>query len=406
MVGTEPSESGLGKMRQTKTMLQTGTRTRRAAQETETLLAKVRDQQDVAMERMRRMPEVEKMAQRYQDSWRDIHDHTARNSEKADDAEEILEKVLEICTRHVNASVQLAEEAKSLRDLDKSMDEMVSMSGLESKIQTMEEKAEVMSLADWKRTQTLELDKYMEAKKNELWDKAEMLSTRSEQFQKEEAARKLHQYQNQFQTDMERFRRIQEEKQQELAWRHGAETTETLVDPLTRASPGISSSGSAAHKGSSKKNILKVPQETFPIALLAPETVQEEEQRREKEDLDQFLGPATESDANDEGEDGSDEDDDNSDSDKDDHAKDGTEDETELSEDGTEEDDDDDDDEDEDESDDDLDPIAKARKARAIAAAAAQKSGGAKAPGLGSTISAFSALGRHASPSTLSLSKS
>ncbi|KAF9276750.1 hypothetical protein BGZ68_009775 [Mortierella alpina] len=363
----------------------------------------VRDQQDVAMERMRRMPQVEKMAQRYQDSWREIHDHTARNSEKADDAEEILEKVLEICTRHINVSVQLAEEAKDLKDLDKSMDEMVSMSGLESKIQTMEENAEVLSLADWKKAQTIELDKYMEAKKNELWDKAEMLSTRSEQFQKEEAARKLHQYQNQFQTDMERFRRTQEERQQELLWRHRAETPETttLVDPAG-ASHGIIPSSGLASRNGSKKKILRVPQETFPVALLASEDVHEEEQRREKEDLDQFLGPATESDSKDDDDDngdGSDDDDD----DDDDDVDDGTENETEVSEDGTEE---EDEDEDEDTSDDDLDPIAKARKARAMAAAAAQQSGGAKIPGSGSTISAFSALGRHVSPSTLSLSKS
>ncbi len=66
MAGTESADSvvGVGKMRQTDTILRTGLRTRRAAQETETLLAKVRDQQDVAMERMRRMPQVEKMAQR------------------------------------------------------------------------------------------------------------------------------------------------------------------------------------------------------------------------------------------------------------------------------------------------------------------------------------------------------
>ncbi|KAF9575350.1 hypothetical protein EC968_003401 [Mortierella alpina] len=439
--GTEKTSDSISrKMRQTETILQTGTRTRRAAQETETLLAKVRDQQDVAMERMRRMPQVEKMAQRYQDSWRDILDHTTRNSEKADDAEEMLEKVLEICTRHINASVQLAEGAKDLKDLDKSMDEMVSMSenirrkliGLESKIQTMEENAEVMSLADWKKAQTMELDKYMEAKKNELWDKAEMLSTRSEQFQKEEAARKLHQYQNQFQTDMERFRRTQEEKQQELLSRLGtvenSETTTTLVDPAGgggggggrgRRKGGIVHgkpfSGSPSRNGP-KKTILRVPQETFPVALLASEVVLEEEQLRDKEDLDQFLGPATESDSKDDEDDDKEDEDDDEDEDED--AEDGTEDETELSDDGTEEEDDDDDDddgedeedeEDEDASDedDDLDPIAKARKARAMAAAAAQNSDGAShVVGSGSTISAFSALGRHAGASTLSLSKS
>ncbi|KAF9950174.1 hypothetical protein BGZ70_001478 [Mortierella alpina] len=423
------------KLRSTETILRTGTRTRRAAQETETLLAKVREQQDVAMERMRRMPQVEKMAQRYQDSWRDIHEHTARNSEKADDAEEILEKVLEICTRHINASVQLAEEAKDLKDLDKSMDEMVSMSenirrklvGLERKIQTLEENAEVTSLADWKKSQTMQLEQYMDAKKNELWDKAELLSTRSEQFQKEEAARKLHQYQNQFQTDMERFRRTQEEQQQALLSRPPRTADDDEITPTTTTTTtttrfvvessgerahGRPHSGSAPPRNGSKSRILRVPEETFPVALLASEVLHEEEQRRDKEDLDQFLGPATDSDSKDDDEDDSedDEDDNEDDDDEDEGAEEvGIENETELSDDGTEEEDEDDDDddgqEDEDASDEDLDPIAKARKARAMAAAAAQNSGGTnQVTGSGSTISAFSALGRHASPSTVSKS--
>jgi len=277
-----------------------------------------------------------------------------------------------------------------------------------------------MSLADWKKSQTMELEKYMEAKKNELWDKAELLSTRSEQFQKEEAARKLHQYQNQFQTDMERFRRTQEEKQQAFLSSHRTAdeftqtTTRVVVEPSgEHGAHGIPHSGSAPPpRNGSKNRILRVPEETFPVALLASEVLlHEEERRRDKEDLDQFLGPAAESDFKDDDEDDNDEKKDEDEDTEDEDTEDGTEDETELSEDGTEEeeeeDDDDDEEEDEDASDEDLDPIANARKARAMAAAAAQNNGGAnKVTESGSTLSAFSALGRHASPSTVSLSKS
>ena len=53
--------------RKGKDVLRTGAKTEEAAKETAALLAKVREQQehDLAIERVKRMPEVEKMAQRY-----------------------------------------------------------------------------------------------------------------------------------------------------------------------------------------------------------------------------------------------------------------------------------------------------------------------------------------------------
>ncbi|KAF9927302.1 hypothetical protein BGZ65_006853, partial [Modicella reniformis] len=291
----------------------------------------------------------------YQDTWVEIHNHTTRNSERANDAEEILARTIELCTRHVKAAAQFKEEAKDLKNLNKSLDEMVSMAeniqnklvGLESVIEKLEEKADVMSLTDWKRVQTAELDKYMEAKRKDLWDKAELLSTRSKQFQKEESARKLQLYQNQFQTDMAKYRRTQEEKKQEL-WNISELENETLAVPIT--------------------------------VLMA----QKEEERKQQEDLDRFLGPASDNDSNEGAEEDNMEDDDDEDEDEDD-------------------DDDDDDDEDEESSEDDLDPIAKARKARVAAAAAAAAAATIPRSSTGSTISAFSALANH--PSTTSLSK-
>jgi hypothetical protein len=44
--------------------LKSGARTEEASKETAALLAKIRAQQDVALERAKRMPEVEQMAQR------------------------------------------------------------------------------------------------------------------------------------------------------------------------------------------------------------------------------------------------------------------------------------------------------------------------------------------------------
>ncbi|KAG0253597.1 hypothetical protein BG011_006292 [Mortierella polycephala] len=401
--------------------LWTGTKAEKAAKETAALLTKVREQQNEAMERARRMPEVEKMTQRYQDSWREIHDHTTRNSERADDADEILEKVLELCTRHVNASMQLAEETKDLGDMDKSMDEMVAMSenihgklvGLESKIAKLEEEAEVMSLADWKKTKTVELDKYMELKRKELWDKAEMLSTRSEQFQKEESARKLRQYQSQFQTDMEKFRRIQQEREQEL-WKVAEVEAEADAEaasesktpenmsariPSTNTHTGtgiISTTTAFVSVMDGHKQPTESVQQTKLLNGISVYDDEEEDQLREQEDLDRFLGSATESVGGDEGEEEEEEDDD---------------DDEELSDDESEElDDEDDDEEEEDSSEDDLDPIAKARKARAAAAAVAAaaaaetRSGALQGASAGSTISTFSALVRN--PSAMSLPKS
>ncbi|KAF9357732.1 hypothetical protein BGX26_003208 [Mortierella sp. AD094] len=388
-------------------VIKAGAKTEEAAKETAALLAKVREQQDLAMERAKRMPEVEKMAQRYQDSWTEIHDHTARNSEKADNADEILEKVIELCMRHTKSSMQLAEESKDLKDLDESLDEMVSMSeniqkklvGLESMIEKLENEAEVLSLAEWKKTKTTELDKHMESKRKELWDKAELLSTRSEQFQKEEAARKLRLYQNQFETDMERFRRTQEEKEQDLWKIAEAEAgTVKLESPTNRIghsnkadlATGVMSSVSGANS--------KVP--LAAAGLIAGYTAvldeQEEEERREKEDLDSFLGPATESDSKEE-------EDEDEDEDEDEEERDVLDDED-IDEDEDEDSEEDEEDEDDD-SEDGLDPIAKARKARALvaAAAAAAKLNQSKSNTTGSTISAFSALSSH--PSTTSLSR-
>ncbi|KAI7831318.1 hypothetical protein BC939DRAFT_438208 [Gamsiella multidivaricata] len=291
--------------------LKAGAKTKEAAKETEALLAKVREQQDQAMERAKRMPEVEKMAQRYQDSWTEIHSHTTHNSEKADNADEILEKVLELCMRHVNASVQLAEGAKDLKHLDKSLDDMMAMSeniqkkltGLESAIVKLEEEADALSLADWKKSKTTELDKYMEMKRNELWDKAELLSVRSEQFQKEEAKRKLRLYQNRFETDMAQFRKTQEEREQEL-WKIAEAQAEAEAaghsnsragrTGLLSAIGGLSVLQSTAMDYSGARASMDTSGLGLPAEALA---AHDDEELREKEDLNRFLGPATESDS-------------------------------------------------------------------------------------------------------------
>ncbi|KAG0269157.1 hypothetical protein BGZ95_002165 [Linnemannia exigua] len=410
--------------------LKTGPRTEDASKETAALLAKLRAQQDVALERARRMPEVEQMAQRYQDSWIEIHNHTARNSERADDADEILQKVLELCLRHATTSEQLVEEAKDIKQLDQSLGEIMSMTeniqqklvGLESAIEKLEEDAEVMTLADWKKSQVTELDKYMESKRKELWDKAELLSTRSEQFQKEEAARKLRLYQNQFETDMAQFRRTQEEKQQDLwkladadadsgdeaAKEVSAGRQESTLSPASASGPvpmatalaataaaattaalrrlqlGISSNGKASASTVSLVN------PSTSSTLLAYQDDYEDEEQREKEDLDKFLGPATESDSKEDVD--VEEDEEESES----EVGESPSDEEEISEDEEYE------EETSDEDDDYLDPIEKARRARATAAAAAAA---AAQPGTkkstGSTISAFSALAKYSSTTSL-----
>ncbi|KAG0312947.1 hypothetical protein BGZ99_009194 [Dissophora globulifera] len=380
-------------------LLRTGARTEEAAKETATLLARLREQQqeqDFAMERARRMPEVEKMAQRYQDSWTDIHNHTTRNSEKADDADEILEKVMELCMRHIRASTTLAEETKGFKELEKSLSNMATMAeniqrnleGLESKIEKLEEDADILNLADWKKSKTVELDKYMESKRKELWDKAELLSLRSEQYQKEEAARKLLQYQNQFETDMAHFRRTQEEQVQEL-WKIAE------ADGATAAIVAGEASGSLNNQRATSSS----PAPGTPLArrsgvqggtLIHPEADRraiEDEEAREKEDLDQFLGPATESDSRE---------DDNGD----DQSVDEDDDENDVGDESEEEEEEEEEETSEDEEDDDLDPIAKARKARAAAAAAAAASV-STAGSTGSTISAFSALANQLSTTSL-----
>ncbi|KAF9898301.1 hypothetical protein BX616_004224, partial [Lobosporangium transversale] len=113
-----------------RNVLKTGTKTEVAAKETAALVGKIRQQQDedLAVERAKRMPEVAKMARRYQDSWIEIHSHSARNSEKADAAEEILKKVIEFCMQHVRASDQLAKEVRDLKVLDKNLEEMLTVS--------------------------------------------------------------------------------------------------------------------------------------------------------------------------------------------------------------------------------------------------------------------------------------
>ncbi|KAF9349726.1 hypothetical protein BGX34_001632 [Mortierella sp. NVP85] len=370
--------------KQRKELHPSGTRPEQAAKEIAALLAKQRKQQFMAMERARRMPEVEKMAQRYHDTWTEIHSDTARNSEKADAAEEILMRAIELCIRHAKAATQLEEEGRDLMDLDKSLDEMTSMAeniqkklvGLESAIERLEDKTESMSLEDWKRAQVAELNKYMDMKRDELWDKAELLSTRSKQFQKEEAARKLLLYQNQFDTDMAHYRKTQDEREQEL-WKIAESETNTLGGEL-HSGTGNRRRGSAIPSSPSSSSLAqdapRIHSETGPVAIPTAVLVfRKEEERREQEDLDRFLGPPSESDSKEEdNDDDQDEDDDDSEEDED---------------------------EDEESSEDDLDPIAMARKARAAEAMAAAKKSSA-----GTTISAFSALANH--PSTTSLSKS
>ncbi|KAK3825855.1 MAG: hypothetical protein J3Q66DRAFT_328744 [Benniella sp.] len=378
--------------KQRKELHPSGTRPEQAAKEIAALLAKQRKQQFMAMERARRMPEVEKMAQRYHDTWTEIHSDTARNSERADAAEEILMRAIEFCIRHAKAATQLEEEGRDLIDLDKSLDEMTFMAeniqkklvGLESAIERLEDKTESVSLEDWKRAQVVELYKYMDMKRDELWDKAELLSTRSKQFQKEEAARKLRLYQNQFDTDMAHYRKTQDEREQELWKIAEAETNTTLGEEL-HGGTGNRRRGSAIPSSPSSSSLTqdapRIHSETGSLAVPTAVLVsRKEEERRELEDLDRFLGPASESDSKEEDNDDDQDEDEDEDEDEDD------------------EDSDEDEDEDEESSEDDLDPIAMARKARAAEAMAA-----AKRSSTGTTISAFSALANH--PSTTSLSK-
>ncbi|KAF9917855.1 hypothetical protein FBU30_000501 [Linnemannia zychae] len=393
--------------------LKVGAKTEEASKETAALLARIRAQQDIALERAKRMPEVEQMAQRYQDSWTEIHNHTARNSERADDADEMLQKVLEICLRHANASEQFFEESRDIKQLSQSLGEIMSMTesiqeklvGLEDAIQKLEEDAEVMTLADWKKSQIADLDKYMESKRKELWEKAELLSIRSEQFQKEEAARKLRLYQSQFEADMAQFRRTQEEKQQEL-WklaeadgeadqtsaRYYADNSDTQsINTLKRDSSPAHASTSTLLATTATRDALRRLQigddiakamVTDPSSILGYQDNYEEEELREKEDLDRFLGPATESDSK-----------------EDDDAAGEDESESDLGESPSDEENEEnvseeEDEEEEETSEDELDPIAQARKARAAVIRGNNNVAG-------STISAFSALAKHTSTTSL-----
>ncbi|KAK3838575.1 MAG: hypothetical protein JOS17DRAFT_770915 [Linnemannia elongata] len=408
--------------RRTESGLKTGVKTEEASKETAALLAKIRAQQDVALERAKRMPEVEQMTQRYQDSWTEIHNHTTRNSERADDADEILQKVLELCRRHATTSEQWVEEAKDIKQLDQSLGEIMSLTeniqqklvGLESAIEKLEEDAEVMTLADWKKSQVNELDKYMESKRKELWNKAELLSKRSDQFQKEEAARKLRLYQNQFETDMERFRRTQEERQQDLWKLAEAENDPDSVEVIETLGGTQQDLESALSKqrdlGSTQATTLAARTATTaaalrrlrlgddevskavlanPSSLLGYQDDYEDEELREKEDLDRFLGPATESDSK-EGDGDDAEEEDESESEVGESPSDEEEDTSEEEE----------EDEETSEEDEDLDPIEKARRARAAVAAAAATGKNSKAA-TGSTISAFSALAKYSSTTSL-----
>ncbi|KAG0017130.1 hypothetical protein BGZ81_010905 [Podila clonocystis] len=374
--------------------LKTGVKTEEAAKETEAMLNKIRMQQDAAVSRAKRMPEFEKMAQR----------------------------------RHVDTAVEMKAEAKQLKDMEQSMDEMTTLSeniqkklvGLEAAIEKLEMDAEVMSLGDWKKSKVSELDRYMDSKRKELWDKAEMLAKRSEQFQREESARKLQLYENQFERDMAHFRRSKEEQEQEL-WKSIEETgdgTEGGSISRTIDTDNVTSSKMLSLQTTGKRPAMpptttKIQRAVVPNSILSVRAssattgvlddmnqpvltvggVDQDEERREKEDLDKFLGSASENG------DSSSEDIQDSDMDSDD------------------EDEDEDVDEEEVESsseDDTMDPIEMARKARASAASSSSGSKASEAswasrPGfknpnaLGSTISLFSTLAKH--PSTTSISR-
>ena len=301
-----------------------------------------------------------------------------------------------------------------------------------------------------------------------------MLSVRSEQFQKEEAVRKLKLYQNQFESDMAHFRRTQEEKEQELLWK-AAQQDPALQDQLrdmfatpkgsedlntTSDGPAASSSSSSSATKSRDEFLFgaRIPssaavyataskllsslesarrgqgtnfeasssfEASAPLRSPMPRTrepstsllaLEDTEDWKDKEDLDNFLGPATE-----ENEVKTDlrpaqrlaqDDDEEEEKEKKEtiilqdveyedeapevtHGDDGAEEEEDEDEETTEE--ESSGEEEDEEEEEDLDPIAKARQARAAAAAAAA-AGGPKTP-TGSTISAFSALAKHPSTS-------
>lgn len=247
-----------------------------------------------------------------------------------------------------------------------------------------------------------------------MWNKAELLSKRSDQFQKEEAARKLRLYQNQFETDMERFRRTQEERQQDLWKLAEAENDPDSVEVIETLGGTQQDLESALSKqrdlGSTQATTLAARTATTaaalrrlrlgddevskavlanPSSLLGYQDDYEDEELREKEDLDRFLGPATESDSK-EGDGDDAEEEDESESEVGESPSDEEEDTSEEEE----------EDEETSEEDEDLDPIEKARRARAAVAAAAATGKNSKAA-TGSTISAFSALAKYSSTTSL-----
>lgn len=255
-----------------------------------------------------------------------------------------------------------------------------------------------------------------------------MLAKRSEQFQREESARKLQLYENQFERDMAHFRRSKEEQEQEL-WKSieesgdvtkGGATISRTTDTLDNVRAASSNTLSLLTTGkrpampptTTKIRLAAVPSSILSVRAASATTgildgmdqpvltvggVDQDEERREKEDLDKFLGSASE----------------NDDSSSEDIQ------ESEMDSDEDNDDDEDDDDEGEVDSsseDDTMDPIEMARKARA--SAASSSSSGSKAseaswakgrPGfknsnaMGSTISLFSTLAQH--PSTTSISR-
>lgn len=251
-----------------------------------------------------------------------------------------------------------------------------------------------------------------------------MLATRSEQFQREESARKLQQYENQFERDMAHFRRSKEEQEQEL-WKAIDESGDgkgggssmsragdTLGNVKQVSSKTLSLSGTGKRPAMpptiSKIQLAAVPSSILSVRAAAATAgvlddtdqpalfvggVDQDEDRRDKEDLDKFLGSASENDSSSEDIQESD-----------------------MGSDEDEEDDDDEEEEDDSSSEDDaLDPIEMARKARASATSSSSGSKASEAswaksrPGfknpnaMGSTISLFSTLAKH--PSTTSISR-
>ncbi|KAF9399446.1 hypothetical protein BGZ94_005724, partial [Podila epigama] len=347
---------------------------------------------------------------------------------------------------------------------------------LESAIEKLEMEAQELTLADWKKNKVKELDKYMEAKRKELWDKAEKLATRSEQFQREESARKLQHYESQFERDMAQFLQAKREQEHEH-WRALEENEQTTghVSPggvqqqrqrqdqampptlaaiqpaavpssilMVRASssePKSKTTQSATtHLTSSSTSTtesIRVHTRTIGVLDLPDEPVlsvgglDQDEDQREKEDLDKFLGSASEDEQkrDDEEEEDEDEEEDDEDEGEDDNDDDEENISNSYGSDSSDEEETSEDEEEEDGHDESMmDPIERARKARAAAAAAGAFSSSSSSSlsttskaservlardgptgfkknsaAMGSTISLFSTLAKH--PSSVSISR-